>query len=229
MVVGATRGSRDKNGKRKKLPGYYCRNGACSDHAYVRADELDREVVRRIMAYLNRRSPAKRRVRKQDENTAKLAQAEQDLDEAEHELATFRANRKLVVTLKDEYASWLEDYVTAVSVARETVEILRNSAFLEQAELPSLWAEWTDESRAEFLSDQIEDCLIAPAHRRRVAIGERFALRLVGPVNSRRWILADGQWGSEPDAGPTDTSKLGLFTKVDWTVRQVAGSKGSGI
>jgi DNA invertase Pin-like site-specific DNA recombinase len=210
MVVGNSRSATDPaTGKRAKVPGYYCRNGACDAHAYVRADELDREVIDRLMTYLRRGSPAK--VKTRTNNAPALTRAEKELEEAQYALDTFKSNKRAITTLGvDAWNELLEEYVLARDMAKSELETLQADRSLEErTELPTLWDEWTNESRREFLQKMILDCYVVPAHRRRIPIGERLALRLSG--SSHRWLLSDGHWTKEPFGDESDTSKIGFM------------------
>lgn len=178
LVVGNTRGA-SKNGKREKLPTYTCRNVHCSGRATVKAEEADAFVTDAILTVLSRAEL------KTGQEKGDLAKTEKELAEAQHELDVFKGNRKAIVTLGvDAWNDLLAEYVIARDLAEQAVDALREEeSNVSYEDIPSLWDEWTTESRREFLQKVISECSVSPANRRKLPIQDRLSLAIsVSPI-----------------------------------------------
>jgi site-specific DNA recombinase len=166
MIVGRTR---DK-------PAYYCRNQACDDHAYSQAFELDEYVAKSLLQFL---SSADAKV-KNENDPQEIDKAEKELEEAQYDLDTFKSNKKAIGILGvDEWNKLLEEYILARDVAQTNFESLvveKLSGTTDYELVPTLWNEWTNDSRREFLEKVILECSVTPAHRQKIPIHERVDL-----------------------------------------------------
>jgi hypothetical protein len=177
MMVGSTRGKVAEKGKdgwqsatREKIPAYQCRNHACDAHAYANANDADAYVVKFVMGMLSNFGLQTGRGR--DPQEAVLA--ERELEEAEEALTKFKANRKAITIMgQDEWNGLLEEYMLARDQAQMALEALREDDDPGYDLIPSLWAEWTAQSRNEFLSKVLIQCEVQPAHGRRIPVEER--------------------------------------------------------
>jgi hypothetical protein len=95
-----------------------------------------------------------------------LLKAENEYEEAQYALDTFKANKKAIVTLGvDAWNDLLEEYVITRDAAQVHYESLKADApELDYSELPLLWNEWTTESRREFLQTIVSRCIVDPAN-----------------------------------------------------------------
>ena len=186
LLVGSSKSGKDATGTRRKIPVYACRYEHCDARAAISAERLDEYVVGLVLDFLR-----KGKVKTGSSNAAELALAERDHEEASHALRVFKANRKAITTLGVEaWNELLEEYVVAEAVARETVEALRaEDSFETWIKVPDLWAEWTDESRREFLSKVVREVVLVPAHRKPIPVEDRASIRLHGADVEDRWLL----------------------------------------
>ena len=170
LLIGNTRSAADESGQRLKVPCYQCRYEFCDNKAGIRADRLDEWIVSLVLDWLS-----DDKLRTGSDNTAELAQAEKEHDEASHQLSVFKANRKAITTLGVEaWNELLSEYVLAEALARETVDALSaQDSILEWEQVPDLWDEWTDESRREFLAKVVREVVLAPANRKQLPAHER--------------------------------------------------------
>jgi DNA invertase Pin-like site-specific DNA recombinase len=203
MVVGSMRGritsGNWKKGTRQKLPAYACRNLACNDHAYAKAEDIDQYVTSAVLELFSRAT-----LKNEARDPRELATAEKELQDAEYALEEFKKNKKAIITLGvDAWNELLEEYVVARDVARVQVETLREETPEQFDLVPEAWNEWSTESRREFLAKIMAECAITPAHRQKLPIEERVSIRIslgegpavVGitteaPVGKGRWSVA---------------------------------------
>lgn len=183
MVVGNTQGAKI-NGKREKVSAYYCRNLACQDHAYSKAQDVDEYVTQSLLAFL---SSADATLRNKDNDPKELIKAERELEDAELALTQFKANKKAISILGiNEWNALLEEYVVARDVAQTNVETLKGEDHEEEFNLvPQLWQEWTTESRREFLQRVISECSLRPSDGGKLPMRDRVEIALnLGGMNA---------------------------------------------
>lgn len=231
MVVGNTQGRRDESGKREKLPSYYCRNAACTDPAYASGGALDAEVTSRLIGYMTwkaeeRLGTAATWQIKGDESeiSARIAHAEQVLEEAQYDLDAWLDNIKLLRIIGDD--AWNDkaaDLATTRNVAKAELDEITARAVIPETwvELQDLWLGWTMDARRVFLSQTLSDCIVEPAHRRRVPVGSRVVIRLHGPVADQRWLIAPDKWYRQYPPAPGD----GLVNREQWEAEWMEVSK----
>ena len=156
MRAGHRRGKRDESGNPTRVPTYQCRNNLCESPAFVSfATELDSFVSEAVRSYLRFASVEQR---DKASDPLELRQAEEELEQMQDALETFKKNRKAIVTLGvDEWNELLTEYVVARDMAQTRVDALRESHEDSFTLLDEQWDEWTSESRNEFLSKIISD------------------------------------------------------------------------
>jgi DNA invertase Pin-like site-specific DNA recombinase len=190
-------GNSTLNGER--VPTYYCNKfhstGECPAPAYVVAAKLDEEVVSRLMAYLNRKAPARHRVKGAD--TSALDKAQATVEQAQYDLDAYIANSDaLRIAGQDLWNKGLQLRVERVEDARAVLEEHRFDQISPDSHmsLVEMWESWTPQSKREFLARMLRNIILVPAYRRRnLAIDERVKMRLYGVVAARRWILREGR------------------------------------
>lgn len=197
-----------------KGAGYACRQVTCTSRAAVKAADLDPEVVARLMAYYNRiRDKRLRDPGNVEERRAEVAALKKSLDEAVYDRDLFIKNKELRRLLsEDEYNAELASLNDTVMEARIAHEMMEEPSEVEPRKITTLreaWGEWTDESRREWLREVIRDLLVKSAEGRRIHASRRMALRLVGRLEARRWILEDGYYAGEPYGEASLASRLG--------------------
>ena len=193
-------------GKLEKEPSYYCHgisaDGECPDRAFIRASSLDNYVEERVLRYLEL-LPARHRERGNDVS-ARLERAERELASAEDDLKEFAKDTKARRTLgAKRWNETLEEYVTVVNVATVEVETIRAEEGGDDVDVPvsQMWAEWTLESKREFLGRMLESVTITNAKRKRnIPMSQRATVKVVGS-KSGGWLRIYGEdqdhWAAE--------------------------------
>jgi hypothetical protein len=205
-----------KGDKKIRETGFYCRNVACTDKAFCRSKPLDDEVAARIIGYMTWKTEERlkgtslegkgtMRIEGND-SRSEIAEAERALEEADYELNAWLDNIELMPIIgKEQWNAKAADLATMRNVAKADLEELRLQDTTQDTwmRLEDLWAEWTLESKREFLLKTLSDCILTPAHRRHIPVAERVIIRLYGSVVHDRWLVAPNKWyrSYPPDEG----------------------------
>jgi hypothetical protein len=168
------------------------------------------------MAYFNRMRDARYHERREEEQLRGDAeQAKRALEEAEYDREVLIKNRDLRRLLSErEYNEELAALNESVMEARIAYEMTQEAQEvtpepMKMTTLREAWASWSDESRREWLRQTIRDLMVKSAGGKRIHVSQRMALRIEGRLQSRRWILRDGYYASEPYGAARESSRLG--------------------
>ena len=164
----ATR-SRSKGGT---IAAYYCPNDQCADRAYVAARDLDPFVARWLFRMLRLVGTTGVRV---GDDEADLAEARAAFEAADYDRRLLAENadlRRLIPA--DEYVAQLEALTVAAAEARLALDLAEGSTAPPTVEnIETLWAEWSNGERREWLREMIVSAEVGPSHRGRVPLRER--------------------------------------------------------
>lgn len=200
---------RDRDGSRLGL--YRCRkrhpSGVCGEPVSVLARVLEPWVEAQFLAALGPDGP----LAEAAEGSRALADAERDLQAAEHELAVYRDETRIAELLgRDSFLAGLETRARAVDVARDALDAVRERSALA-ATIPSAaalledWPTLTIGERRLILTAAIDAVIIRPSRGsgRQIPIEERTLILWRGeapvdlPTRGHRVPLAPFAWPSD--------------------------------
>ena len=113
---------------------------------------------------------------------AEVEQARRALEAAEYDRKKLVGNRELRRLLTDEeYNAELVAVAEGVEEARIALEVAESGLGEAPEDVTTLWEEWTDETRREWLREVVERVEVVPARGKRgIPLGERIRMEFRG-------------------------------------------------
>ncbi len=194
---------------------YRCNYQVCPSRATCMAHELDAEVTDRLLSYWNtfQFTHLERSHGNEAEMAADLAQAREELADAQHLLDKFQANKReyLKSMAPAEFAEYLMTLKADVADAQIAVE-MAESATSEpptRERVADLWDTWTHETRKEWLGQNVPCVIVRKSGQGRgnpVPVAERIAVCL----DEDTWLHPKAHRSSEAFGIPKlfDASRL---------------------
>ena len=181
LAVTSSPGRKGADDKRVVTPAYGCANSNCDAKASVRGPDLDPLVVRTLFRML--RLVGTTGYRAPGASPAEVAQAREGVKAAEYDRRKLVENRELRRLLTaDEYNRELVALAEAVEEAKIALEIAEADRKAPDAgDIETLWVQWTDETRREWLREMVESITVTTARKRRnVPLPERVKMSFRG-------------------------------------------------
>ena len=179
LSVGSS--TRVLDGAKTKVATYTCQNPNCTGRATVHGRDLDPFTVRVLFRML--RLVGTTGYRAPGSTPAEVEQARRALEAAEYDRKKLVGNRELRRLLTDEeYNAELVAVAEGVEEARIALEVAESGLAGEAPEdVTTLWEEWTDETRREWLREVVERVEVVPARGKRgIPLGERIRMEFRG-------------------------------------------------
>ena len=146
---------------------YVCRNPACTERAYARANELDSFVLNTIEEKVNLADPGQW-VAKPGADDAEIAEAEQAVADARADLDGFLADTTLRRTLgAGRYNASVSDYVAVANKAEADLAAAREAGSGSLELVGRLWLhEWGHAERKEWLERMVASVVVSKGRER---------------------------------------------------------------
>jgi hypothetical protein len=192
-----SQGKRLPNGTREKIIAYGCLNRRCDARAYIKAEELDTWVVGNLFLLMERLGTPGHLV--PSSNSGDRAAAQKRLESAEYDKQVLISNRKLrrLLTAED-YNAELVVLLGEVEEARIALDMIETVELPRIEDIRSLWREWNNETKREWLRSMVESVTVEPTRGQRLKPHDR----LISHVQIRYsfgWDIGASSSGIRPD------------------------------